>query len=157
MTSDPVPADATTVAETIEKSLRSARELLGMQIAWVAEFSDGNQVFRSIEGDGESFGFSEGMEIPLDGSYCQRMVLGTIPNIVPDSSSEPEVRDLEVTASARIASYVGVPIELVDGTVYGTLCCASHRPNGELSDQDVDFLRGISRRVAGEIEQLRLG
>lgn len=152
----PVSAEASAVAETIDNSLRSARELLGMEIAWVAEFREGKQIFRALDGDQESFGFSEGLEVPLDGSYCQRVVLGRIPNLVPDASAEPELRDLEATSSARIGSYIGVPIQLVDGTVYGTLCAASHRPNGDLSEQDVDFLRGISRRVAAEIEELRL-
>jgi GAF domain-containing protein len=128
-----------------------------MDIAWIAEFRDGQQVFRAVEGDGASFGFSEGGEMPLDGTYCQRVTVGAIPNLIPDTAAEPGVRDLEVTATAGIASYVGVPIQLVDGTTYGTLCCASHRPNTELTEQDVNFLRGLSRRVAGELEGMRFG
>jgi GAF domain-containing protein len=134
--------------------LRAARELLGMQIAWIAEFRGGQQVFRRLDGDAESFGFSEDGEMPLGGTYCQRLTLGTIPSVIPDTALEPAVRDLEVTASAGIGSYVGVPIE-VDGTLYGTLCCASHRPNGDLTEQDVNFLRVLSRRVATELEELR--
>jgi GAF domain-containing protein len=148
--------DLVAAGQRIEDSLRAARELLGMDIAWIAEFRDGKKVFRTIDGDGDSFGFSEGAEMPLDGSYCKRVVLGTIPNLIADSAAEPGVRDLEVTASAGIASYVGVPIQLVDGTVYGTLCAASHRPNGSLTERDVEYLRGISRRVAAHIEDLRI-
>jgi GAF domain-containing protein len=154
---NPVPEAAVAAGEGIENALRSARELLGMEIAWIAEFRDGKKVFRAIDGDGQSFGFSEGDELPLDGTYCQRVALGAIPNLIPDTAAEPGVRDLEVTATARIGSYVGVPIQLINGTVYGTLCCASHRPNGELTEKDVEYLRGISRRVAAELEDLRIG
>jgi GAF domain-containing protein len=146
------PVEAAALGESIESTLRAARELLGMDIAWIAEFQDGKKIFRAVEGDGESFGFSDGGSMPLDGSYCQRVVLGSLPNAIPDTSLEPGVRDLEVTETARIGAYLGVPIERADGTVYGTLCCASHRPNGGLSEQDVEFLRGISKRVAAAIE-----
>jgi GAF domain-containing protein len=139
--------------ERIEHALRSARELLGMQIAWVAEFREGMQVFRRVEGDARSFGFAEGGEIPLDETYCQRLVAGEIPNVVRDTAEEAGVRYLEVTRSAGLGSYIGVPIE-VDGSVRGTLCCASHLPNARLSDEDVKFLRGLSRRVAAELEEL---
>jgi GAF domain-containing protein len=133
--------------------LHAARELLGMQIAWIAEFRDGKQVFRLLAGEGASFGFSEGGEMPLTDTYCHRLVQGSIPNAIPDTASEPAVHDLEVTASAGLGSYVGVPIER-DGSVYGTLCCASHRPNEGLSEQDVNFLRNLSRRVASQLEEL---
>jgi GAF domain-containing protein len=152
-----VPEAAVAAGESIERSLRATRELLGMEIAWIAEFRDGTQVFRSIDGDGQSFGFNEGGEMPLDATYCERVMLGVIPNLIPDTADEPGVRDLEVTATAGIASYVGVPIQLVDGTVFGTLCCASHRPNGDLTEKDVEYLRGISRRVAASLEDLRIG
>jgi GAF domain-containing protein len=62
-----------------------------------------------------------------------------------------------VTATAGIAAYVGIPIALVDGTVYGTLCVASHRPRGELTERDVAFLQGIARRVADKVADQRVG
>lgn len=149
--------DAAAAGESIEKALCAARELLSMDIAWVAEFRHGKKIFRSVEGDGQSFGFCEGQEMPLDCTYCQRVVDGLAPSVIPDTASEPAVRDLDVTVSSRIGSYVGVPIELVDGTVYGTLCVASHRPSGDLTARDADFLREVARRVAATLEELRLG
>jgi GAF domain-containing protein len=143
------------VGRSIEDRLRAARELLGMDIAWIAEFRDGKKVFRTIDGDGDSFGFAEGTSIPLDGSYCKRVALGVIPNVIPDTAAEPGVRDLEVTLAARIGAYVGIPIALVDGTVYGTLCVASHRPNGHLNEGDVRFLEAIARRVADIVDEER--
>jgi GAF domain-containing protein len=142
--------------ESIEQSLCVARELLSMDIAWIAEFRDGRKVFRIVDGDAPSFGFSEGDAMPLDRSYCHRVAEGTIPNVIGDTASEPEVCDLDVTASADIGSYVRVPIELDDGTVYGTLCVASHRPSDELAERDADFLRGVARRVAADLEDMRI-
>jgi GAF domain-containing protein len=94
--------------------------------------------------------------MPLGESYCQRVVLGEVPNLIPDTGADERVRDLDVTARAGLGAYVGVPIELRDGTVYGTLCAASHRPNHDLSERDVEFLRTISRRLALTLEDRRL-
>ena len=152
---DELAAQAAAAGESIEQSLRVARELLSMDIAWIAEFRDGKKVFRIVDGDDRSFGFAEGDAMPLDRSYCQRVAEGTIPNVIGDTASEPGVRDLAVTASAGIGSYIGVPIELVDGTLYGTLCVASHRPSHELAERDADFLRGVARHVATGLEDMR--
>jgi GAF domain-containing protein len=126
---DAAPAEAAAVSECVERSLRVARELLSMDIAWIAQFQNGRQVFRIVEGDGDSFGFHEGDSMPLDRTYCQRLVYGAIPNVI------------------------GVPIELQDGTVFGTLCAASHRPS-ELAEREADYLRGVARRVAMELEDI---
>ena len=155
-THDALSERAAAAGESIEKSLRVARELLSMDIAWIAEFQDGKKVFRIVDGDAHSFGFYEGDALPLDRSFCQRVVQGKIPNVIGDTASEPEVCDLAVTESAGIGSYVGVPIELLDGTVYGTLCVASRRPIDALAARDADFLRGVARRVAAELEDMRM-
>src|SRR5439155_3910845 len=73
------------VGSIVEQTLRSARELLGMDIAWIAELAGGKKVFRALDGDGASFGLAEGDEMPADTSYCQRLVLGVIPNRITDT------------------------------------------------------------------------
>lgn len=148
-----VPTSAVAARDSIEDALRAARELLGMDISWVAEFRDGMHVFRKIEGDGDSFGFAEGKEVPLDATYCDRVVRGVVPSLIPDADAEPGLDDLR-DADSRIGAYVSVPIE-VGGSLYGTLCCASARPNGALTERDVDFLRALSRRVGSSLETLR--
>jgi GAF domain-containing protein len=150
---DAAPADAAAVSECVERSLRVARELLSMDVAWIAQFQNGRKVFRIVDGDAESFGFHEGDSMPLERTYCQRLVRGAIPNVIPDTSSEQAVRDLDVTLSAGIGSYIGVPIERQDGTVYGTLCAASHRPS-EIAEREAAYLRGVARRVAMDLEDI---
>ena len=98
----------------------------------------------------------EGGSWPLEGSYCQRMVLGQIPNAVSDTSAEAEVRDLEPTEKAGIGAYVGVPITLSDGTLYGTICTTSHEAAPELAERDVQFMHVLARIIAAQLEQRRL-
>jgi hypothetical protein len=51
-----------------------------------------------------------------------------IPATVPDVRTVAELRDLPVTVELDIGCYVGVPINLSDGRLYGTLCGFAHEP-----------------------------
>ena len=132
-------------ASTIDAALAAAEEVLGMEVVYLSELADGEQLIRSVRGDSGSFGIEEGCVIPLEQSYCARMAEGTLPNLIEDTSEEPLVNDLSATHERDIGSYVGVPLRLPDGRVYGTLCCASHEAHDELAERDVAFLRVLAR------------
>ena len=63
---------------------------------------------------------------------------------------------MPATAAADIGAFVSVPIRLSDGSLHGTLCCASHRAHPELSDRDLDFMHVLARVIAGQIEREQL-
>src|SRR5215204_4822909 len=60
--------------EKIKSLLSLVRENLQMDLAFVSEFAGDQLVFRALEGDAESFGWREGEGIPLDESYCKRVL-----------------------------------------------------------------------------------
>jgi EAL domain-containing protein (putative c-di-GMP-specific phosphodiesterase class I) len=62
------------------------------------------------------------------------------------------VQDLAVTASAGIAAYVGVPVHLWDGRLYGTLCCLSHTAQPSLDERDVRFMHVLATVISDQIE-----
>lgn len=139
--------------KAIREALEIAREALGMEAGYVAEFTGGEQVYREVAGDAGSFDMRRDEGYPLDGSYCQRMVLGEISNVVEDSSANERVRDLAITRLGDIGAYIGVPITFSDGRIYGTVCAVSHRPRPELSDRDVLVLKAIARLMGSELER----
>jgi GAF domain-containing protein len=142
--------------EIVERALELAREMLGMDLAYMTQFTEQDQVYRAVDGPGDDFSMDAGAAYPLEGSYCRRMVLGQIPNAVPDTAANDELRDLELTGKADIGAYVGVPITLSDGTLYGTVCVTSHDANPELAERDVAFMHVLARIIAGQLEQRRL-
>jgi GAF domain-containing protein len=81
------------------------------------------------------------------------MVMGEIPNIVADSASSEQVRDLAITKLGGIGAYIGVPITFSDGRVYGTLCGLSHAAREDLSDRDVLVLKAVAKLMASELER----
>lgn len=110
---------------TIEQLVESARRLSGGDVAWLAHFNDDEYVFVTIGGDQDFFS-TKGDSIPLNESYCARMVAGEIPNAIADARAHRATRGLGITADAGIGSYVGVPVRLPAGDLYGSLCAASH-------------------------------
>lgn len=137
--------------EIIETALRTARELLGMEAAYVTRFADGRQRFESVEGDAESFGFVTGGSLPLEDSYCVRMTDGRLANVVADARANEELRGLPVTEEAQIGAYVGVPLQASDGALFGSLCCISHTANPELAKRDIRFMHVLGRLVADHL------
>ncbi len=139
--------------DAIVRSMALARETLGMDVAFVSKFAEDRMEFRALEGDAESFGWREGGAVPLEGTFCKRVVDGTLPSIVPDAKGDGRVSGLEVTKDAGIGSYVGLPLRFSDGRVYGTLCCLSHSPEPRLQERDARFMEVLARLVTDQIER----
>jgi EAL domain-containing protein (putative c-di-GMP-specific phosphodiesterase class I) len=138
----------------LDRVLELARRHLGMDLAFVAEFTGGKHVFRALDGDAQGFGCELDEGPPLADSYCRLMTAGHIPHAIPDTAADGRVRDLPVTSRARIGSYVGVPIRLADGTLYGSLCCLSHEAQ-PVDGRDVRFLSMLAELIAGQVAAQR--
>jgi response regulator RpfG family c-di-GMP phosphodiesterase len=149
---DVVPTELDDEARAaVERCLSVAREQLGMDIGWLAEFCGDRKVFRVVEGATEEWDLESEDWIPLAQSYCKRMYDGQIPNAIPDTAAEPAVAQLEVTRTMRIGAYIGVPIVLEDGTLRGAFCCARHGEHPGLDDRDVRFMQVLARLIADDL------
>jgi putative nucleotidyltransferase with HDIG domain len=138
---------------SVENAVAAVREFLGMDVAYATEFVDGAQQFRVLRGDGESFGMSEGMSVPLEQTYCQRVLDGRLPNLMPDVRGDDRSATMPATEAADIGAFATVPITLSDGRLYGTLCAGSHHAAPSLDLRDLQFLHVFARIVADQIEQ----
>ncbi|HYI20213.1 MAG TPA: GAF domain-containing protein, partial [Solirubrobacteraceae bacterium] len=115
-----------------------------MDLAYLAEADEQEFRFAAIDGDGASFGgVAAELRIPRHDTLCDRMLAGAIPNAIGDVSATPGASDA-VNASA-VGAYVGVPVRLGDGRVYGSLCCVSHGPATALAPRDVKMLEVLAR------------
>jgi signal transduction histidine kinase len=144
------------IPETIEWVLEAARDELGMEVAFVSEFTRQRMIFRKLVGEAESFGWKEDDSVPLDDTFCRLLLLeGRLPNVIPDAKADGRVNFLNVTGKADIGSYVGAPIRFSDGRLYGTFCVLSHSPEPSLVERDAQFMRVLARLVAEQIERER--
>ena len=143
--------------DSIDRMLSLARAALDMDVAFVSGFTDDAALVEASDGDAESFGIEVGTRVPLVETYCQRMLRGRLPSMIRDASSDPRTADLPITRDAEIGAYVGVPVRLWDGRLYGTLCCLSHEPEPTLNSRDIRFMRVVAEIVAEQIDRQELG
>lgn len=132
--------------------LSLARQHLDMDVAWVGEFAGDDLVFLETSGDAGSFAIEHDTPRPLDETYCRRVVEGSLESVVPDATADPEVRNLAVTEESAIGAYVGVPVRLAGGQIFGVLCCASHEPKPELRDGDARFMGMLADVIAQHLD-----
>src|SRR3989441_8752831 len=141
--------------EAIERILSLARGALDMDVALVGAF-DGDFVVQAVDGEKEWFDLEVGSRIPVERTYCHRMVQGELPHLVQDAAYDERTADLPLTREAGIGAYIGAPIRLGDRTLYGTLCCLSRAAEPSLNDRDVRFLRVLAEIVADQIDREQL-
>ena len=129
-----------------------ARQHLAMDVAYIAEIVESAHVFTAIGGDPRSFGVAEGDASALVDTYCQRMLTGRIPHLVPVVADEPALSTLPITRQAGIGSYIGVPVTLSNGHTYGTLCAISHADARHLNEGHIAVMVSLARLLASHIE-----
>jgi EAL domain-containing protein (putative c-di-GMP-specific phosphodiesterase class I) len=144
------PAEAATVIQSV---LGGVRELLGMDVAFVGEFRNGHRVFRHVDAGSPDCPVRPGQSDPLETTYCQRIVDGRLPEVVPDAAATPETAALSMTESLSIGTYVGVPITFSDGRVYGTFCTFSHQPDPGVRERDAGTLRLLATLMGRYLER----
>jgi HD-GYP domain-containing protein (c-di-GMP phosphodiesterase class II) len=139
--------------DLIRSAMQAARELVGMELAFVSEMEPDTQTYRYVAGDGDSFGLPEGHVDAAEHGYCARMVAELIPNIVPDVRADPRTSDVVATVAADVGAYIGVPLRLADGRLFGTFCCLSHDAQPELGQRDRTIMRLLARLVSDELDR----
>ena len=141
--------------ELIRCAVDLARTCLGMEVGFVTEFRNGVRIFRHVESVDGFVPVKPGDYDPLDQSYCQRIVDGTMPALVEDTYDYPALRAMPVTHLLGIRAHAGVPIRFSDGAVFGTFCCYSRNPATSLGAFDISTLHKFAALV-GELLERRV-
>lgn len=143
--------DPSCLDSLIQQLLRSIRQRLGMDVAFVSEFLPTRRVFRYVDSD-------QGVDViqvecsePLSEGYCKRVVEGALPELVLNARGLPDLDGLNPRYRAEIGVHISVPIRLSDGRIYGTFCtlCESGTDMGE---QELAFVRVCADITAALLE-----
>ena len=138
----------------IEAALEAARTHLDMDVSLLSEFQSGRQVYRHVsEAEGGPFQLKPDNGARLEDTYCERVVTGALPHVISDAQGHPITKELPVTDAAGIGAYVGVPVRMADGRLYGTLCCVNREPDPSLRDRDARFLAVLAAIVGDELSR----
>ena len=135
-----------------QRLLELAHSHMGLELTYVAEFTGGRQLTRYAVGDLDRFGLAVDTGPTLDQTFCQRMVTGQIPNVINDATSDARVADLVASREGGVGAYIGVPLRLPDGTVYGSFCCLSGTADDTLDERAVRFLSMLADMMAVDLQ-----
>lgn len=136
----------------IQRILRTAREHLGLDVAFVSQFLDGDRVFRYVDSEPHARCVEVGGRDPLEESYCHYVVGGSLPEFLPDPAKHPVSAQLAATAALGVGSHLSVPIRLSDGRVFGTFCCFALGRTGTVREHDLQAMRMLADVASGYLE-----
>lgn len=147
------PKNGHSFSHLVQDALGALRRHLGMEVAFISEFRHGRRFFRYVDSDAAFSPIQVGGSNPLDESYCLRVVDGRLPQLIPDALQNAEALSLPVTRLLPVGAHISVPIQLLDGEVFGTFCCFSRTADLSLDDRDLAVVRLFAEFVGGTVAQ----
>jgi diguanylate cyclase (GGDEF)-like protein/PAS domain S-box-containing protein len=142
-------------SQFLAHALGAMRAHLRMDVAFISEFTEGRREFRHVDSANPNPPIQPGGSDPLEESYCQRVVDGRLPELIPDAFNFPAAMELPATTAVPVRAHLSVPIRLQDGGVYGTLCCFSYTPDHSLNERDVQMMKVFADLTGRQIDQER--
>jgi len=145
--------------EGFSEATMAVLEMLEHQLpesaVFVAHLDHGRRVWRLVDArGGGSFDAAPGLELPVEESMCFHMATDRAPRLCNDAAADPVYGRLAMRAHEDIGSYLGIPLEMSDGTRPGSLCAITHEP-GSYGQGDLELLALMARILAYELERER--
>ena len=127
-----------------------AAQLCNCPISYIAFAEDDSFWFK------QRYGLPPGMTTcPRELSFCQLTICGTEMVLAPDLTTDERYKDAHfVLNEPYLKFYCGVPLINPEGYALGTICVMDFEPR-ELSFDQQEFLRRLSRQVGGQLELRR--
>ena len=141
----------TETAEQIAQLLQTARQSLGLSLAFLSRMDGTTQHLEVVESALPMF-FRDGNTQVQQTSFCQAIMDGTLPAVMPNVKDFPEAMKLPSARWPRIRSFVSVPVVLSDGSVYGTFCAAGFLADKQLTKRDKALMDVLSHAASLLIE-----
>ena len=133
--------------------LALVRKHLDMDVAFISEFINDERVFKVVDNPSENQIVKVGNADPINETYCQKITDDKLSPIITNTNANPITKAMPVTEKLGIGAYIGVPINLSNGKLYGTFCCYKSHHDESLNDRDLSFLNIISEIATGLIEK----
>jgi EAL domain-containing protein (putative c-di-GMP-specific phosphodiesterase class I) len=137
--------------EQVADLLRTARSSLGLSLSFLTRMDGTTQHLEVVE-SAMPLLFRDGITQPQETTFCQAILEGRLPNVIPDVAALPEAKRLPAARFPRIRSFVSVPVVLSDGSLYGTFCAAGFTRDRGLAERDKALMDVLAHAAAVVIE-----
>jgi signal transduction histidine kinase len=138
-------------SQALRALLDLVHQLTGLPTPFIASARHGRLTVEAIRSVDGSCPLRAGDELPLPDAYCQRVVGSAEPLAVPDARGSEPFAPMAVTRVANIGAYIGVPLVLSGGELYGTLGALDARPR-QFAARDTALLQALARLATFVIE-----
>lgn len=137
----------------LDALMRLTHDLLDADVALLCEIRDGREVAVRVAGDRSQLSPHPGASLPLEDTFCQRMLDGRIGNYIRDAETDQRVRDLTLVRHLGVRSWLGVPIHQSPIELY-VLCCLAREARPSLGERELRLLVGLGESVRAELQRL---
>lgn len=137
--------------QQVAELLRTAKESIGLSVAFLTRM-DGETQHLEVVDSSIPFLFPEGAKLRQETTFCQHILDGRLPAVIPDVRAHPLAMTLPAAKFPRLRSYVSVPVTLSDGSLYGTFCAAGLTTDKGLTVRDKALLGVLASAAAVIIE-----
>ncbi len=136
----------------IERVLAAVRGHLGLEIAFVSRYVEGGQRELTHVSSDLKLPMGPGFREPAEDSYCWHVLQGHLPELIQDPADHPLTADLAITDFLPVGCHLNVPLHLSDGSVWGSFCALSRKPDRTMSQRDLGVVRAFAALAAERIE-----
>jgi EAL domain-containing protein (putative c-di-GMP-specific phosphodiesterase class I) len=137
--------------QQIADLLVTAKKSLDLSVAFLSRLDGTTQHLEVVE-TAVPVLVQEGAKVRQDTSFCQAILDGRLPAVIPDVTKYPEAMKLPSARIPRIRSYVSTPVHLSDGSLYGTFCAFGFRSDKELGKRDEALMKVLASAAAVIVE-----
>src|SRR5579863_7231295 len=109
-----------------EVALGLLREKVGMQFWMITRLAGDELIVLNCVGD--NFSVTNGDSMLFTDTLCSRMLMGSGPRVAPRVADIPVYASAPLTQVLHIGAYMGAPLSLADGKMYGTLVGLDREP-----------------------------
>lgn len=134
--------------------LEYLQERFGLGLWMVTRTTGPDWIVLRAADDG-SYGMQAGTTLRWSDSFCSLMTRGEAPQAAPDAMAVPAYADAPIAQQLKIGAYIGVPLELPDGELFGTLCAIDPEPAADFTNELPAirmYARLLSTILARELE-----
>lgn len=141
------------ITSNLSYILSVIRKHLQMDVAFISEFTNDMRRIEIVDAAYPNVPLKPGHADPSEQTYCHKIVQGELSELIPDTSKNPVTQAMPITNELQIGSYLGAPIVLNGGEIYGTFCCFSHTPDDSLSNRDLGLMKIFADIAARHIDK----
>ena len=140
-------ADATrSVLDLLERHLPDA-------VLYLAHLDRAQFIHRIVDArNGGGVGLRSNLATPLGDAFCSHMAEDRAPRLCNAVGRHDVYRDLPMQEQVGASAYLGVPLELSDGTRVGSLAALRHSVAG-FTEADEQLFMMLARVLASELER----